>query len=206
MEPDKKKSLHRLRATMLATIVVVFAVSVLSVLLLRDKLLGASLVRARDVQPHHALQVTSTSFSAGSTIPIQYTCNGASTSPNIAWSGAPFGTRSYVVLMHDPDASIDFTQWLVYNIPSDVHELAAGAAAGAMPRGSLQGMNSYQRVGYGPPCPPPGKLHHYITLVYALDTTLALPAGATRAQVEIAMRRHILAQGRLVGLFQHGDQ
>ncbi len=152
------------------------------------------------------MQLRSTSFSDGAKIPSRYTCDGAGVSPNLEWSGAPAATRSFALIVHDPDAPVDFTHWLAYNIPADVHQLAEGASSdGVMPRGSSEGKNGFRRMGYGSPCPPPGKPHHYIFLLYALDDDLGLPAGATRDQLESAMRSHIVATGRLVGIYQSGN-
>ncbi|MGH9588896.1 MAG: YbhB/YbcL family Raf kinase inhibitor-like protein, partial [Terracidiphilus sp.] len=126
----------------------------------------------------------------------------AGVSPSLDWSGAPASTKSFALILHDPDAPVDFTHWLAYDIPPGVHRLAEGASNdGAMPPGSAEGLNGFRKMGYGGPCPPEGKPHHYLFLLYALDTNLRLPAGATREQVQSAMRSHIVATGGLAGTY-----
>lgn len=159
-----------------------------------------------NVQAGQSMQLTSTSFSDGAGIPARYTCDGDGVSPSLDWSGAPASTKSYALVLHDPDAPIDFTHWLAYDIPPAVHQLAEGASnGGAMPPGSAEGVNGFRRMGYGGPCPPGGKPHHYIFLLYALDANLGLRAGATREQVQSAMRSHIVATGRLVGTYGRNE-
>lgn len=192
---------QRVRAAAIAAFAIILGLVVLAVLFFRQ-----SLAHPDGVQARASLHLTSTSFPANGAIPVRYTCNGPGISPDLKWSGAPTGTESFALIMHDPDASIDFTHWLAYNIPADVDALAQGAAtSNAMPRGSVEGENSFHRIGYGPPCPPPGKPHHYTILFYALNTTLNLPTGASRQQLESAMRGHILAKGKLIGIYQHGE-
>jgi Raf kinase inhibitor-like YbhB/YbcL family protein len=160
-----------------------------------------------EVQAGPSIKFRSTSFANSASIPSRYTCDGADVSPGLEWSGAPPGTKSFALVMHDPDAPVDFTHWLAYDIPSGVDHLSEGASNdGAMPKGSAEGVNSFRRIGYGGPCPPAGKPHHYIFLFYALDADPGLPAGATREQLESAMRGHIVATGRLNGSYKRrGD-
>jgi Raf kinase inhibitor-like YbhB/YbcL family protein len=153
-------------------------------------------------QPEDSLLVTSSSFSDGGSITQLYTCDGAGISPNLRWANAPGATKSFALVMHDPDAPVDFTHWLAYNIPASTHELAEGAsAAGAMPKGSSEGINNFGRIGYGGPCPPAGSAHHYIFQLYALDSRLDLPAGIARSRLESAMKAHIIARGQIVGIY-----
>lgn len=159
-----------------------------------------------DVQAGQSIELKSTSFSDGTGIPARYTCDGGGVSPSLDWSGAPASTKSYALVVHDPDAPVDFTHWVAYDIPAGVHRLTEGASNdGAMPSGSAEGVNGFRKTGYGGPCPPGGKPHHYIFLLYALDTDLRLPAGATREQVQSAMRSHIVATGRLVGTYGRSE-
>lgn len=151
--------------------------------------------------------VRSESFSDGGAIPRRCTCDGANLSPHLRWQTAPVGTKSFAMVMDDPDAPIDFTHWLVWNIAPGVRELAEGASSqGSMPAGSVEGRNSFGRLGYGGPCPPRGNPHHYFFRVYALDIRLDLSAGATRKQVESATSGHVLAQGQIVGTYQRASQ
>ncbi len=109
--------------------------------------------------------------------------------------------------MNDPDAPIDFTHWLAYNIQPGVRRLAEGASPhGIMPKGSAEGKNSFGRLGYGGPCPPPGKPHHYVFRLYALDVLLALTPGASREQLEFAIHGHVLAEGQLIGVYRRSSE
>jgi Raf kinase inhibitor-like YbhB/YbcL family protein len=158
-------------------------------------------------QVHAPVRLASASFADGGDLPRRLTCDGADDSPELHWSSPPAGTRSFAILMSDPDAPIDFTHWLAYDIPSGVRRLAEGASArGGMPQGSAQGTNSFGRYGYGGPCPPPGKPHHYVFRLYALDGRLALPPGAARDQMEAAIKGHALAEGQLIGIYRRPTQ
>jgi hypothetical protein len=158
-------------------------------------------------QARSSLQVSSASFSDGGSIPQQFTCDGADDSPNLQWPAAPAGTKSFAIVMDDPDAPADFTHWLVYNIPPGVHELAQGAPAqAAMPRGSAEGANDFRRLGYGGPCPPAGKPHHYVFRIYALDIRLDLPPGAARKQLDSEIKQHIVAEGQIIGIYQRTNE
>ncbi len=153
------------------------------------------------------LRLESSSFADGSAIPSRFTCDGTDESPDLHWASPPAGTRSLAIVMNDPDAPIEFTHWLAYNIVPGVHGLPAGASThGGMPQGSGEGTNSFGRFGYGGPCPPPGKPHHYVFRLYALNVRLDLPTGAGRRQLESAMNSHLLAQGQIVGIYRRAGQ
>jgi Raf kinase inhibitor-like YbhB/YbcL family protein len=147
------------------------------------------------------LAVSSTSFPDGGEIPAKYT-GGQGVSPQLSWSGAPAATMSYVLIMHDTDAAIpagslnnDISHWIVWNIPASATSIPEG---GPVPSGA----NQYSLRGpqYMGPAPPAGHpYHHYIFTVYALNSTLDVPAGATRADVEKAMEGKIIARGTYVG-------
>jgi Raf kinase inhibitor-like YbhB/YbcL family protein len=154
-------------------------------------------------QTRSSLRVSSASFSNGGAIPRQFTCDGADASPSLQWSAAPHGTRSFALVMNDPDAPFDFTHWIAYNIPPAVRGVAEGASTrGAMPKGSAEGINDFRNTGYGGPCPPVGKPHHYVFRIYALDVRLDLPPGATRRQLDSVIERHIVAEGQIVGVYR----
>lgn len=143
------------------------------------------------------LDLTSTAFLTGETIPMKYTCDGKNVSPSLAWKGVPEGTQSLVLIMDDPDAPIGtWVHWVVFNLPPDTVSLEE-ATSGL----GVNGNNSWQKPGYGGPCPPPGPAHGYVFRLYALDTLLDLPEGASRAEVEAAMQGHILAYGELLGKY-----
>ena len=168
-------------------------------------LLVAALPGCRDsIARGQTMNLSSTSFQDGSRIPAKYTCSGANISPQLAWSAPPAATVSLALIVTDPDAPRGtWVHWVLYNLPAGTRALPEGLPAlGQLPDGALQGRNDFGEIGYGGPCPPPGSPHHYIFTLYALDAKLNLPVGATRAQVEAAMQGHILASGRLVGLFQ----
>ncbi len=148
------------------------------------------------------LTITSPAFASGASIPAVYTCNGAGISPALAWGDPPAGTKSFALIMDDPDApGGTWVHWVIYNISAASHGLAQAASADAqLPDGSLNGKNSWGRLGYGGPCPP-GGTHRYYFKIYALDAILSLSSGANNTQVLPAMQGHILAQGELMGTF-----
>ncbi|MDH4201922.1 MAG: YbhB/YbcL family Raf kinase inhibitor-like protein [Phycisphaerae bacterium] len=148
------------------------------------------------------LTVTSTAFEDGQMIPSKYTADGQDISPPLAWQGAPDGTKSIALINDDPDAPMGtWVHWLVWNIPPDATGLDEDTPPDAeLADGSRQGTADFGRTGYGGPAPPSG-VHRYFFKVYALDTMLDLPAGATKPQLEKAMAGHILAQGQLMGRY-----
>lgn len=148
------------------------------------------------------LKVTSTAFDEGGMIPSRYTADGDDISPPLQWEGLPEGTKSVAIINDDPDAPMGtWVHWLVWNIPPTVSSLAEDRPADEQwPDGTRQGTTDFGRIGYGGPAPPSGT-HRYFFKVYALDTMLDLPAGATKPQLEKAMEGHILAQGQLVGKY-----
>ncbi len=149
-----------------------------------------------------SLTVTSTAFPAGQPIPTLYSCRGKNISPPLAWSGAPATTKSFGLILDDPDApSGTYVHWVIYNIPAASKGLPESVPGSVkLGDGSLQGTNSSGGTGYTGPCPPSGT-HHYHFKLYALDAVLSLSSGATKEQLLAAMHGHILAQGELVGTF-----
>ena len=149
------------------------------------------------------MNLTSTSFQ-GNQIPAKFTCNGAGISPQLSWSEPPAGTASFTLIVTDPDApGRTFVHWVIYDLPAETRELLEGMPGlGQLTNGSRQGHNDFGEIGYGGPCPPGNSAHHYHFALYALDAKLNLPTGAARAQVEAAMQGHILARGKLIGLYQ----
>ncbi len=146
------------------------------------------------------LSVTSPAFKNGSPIPVVYTCKGDDTSPALSWSDPPSNTKSFALIMDDPDAPGGiWVHWVIYNIPTSMHGLQAAAPIKAqLADGSLNGVNSWKKLGYGGPCPPSGT-HRYFFKLYALDAMLNLSSGANKQQLLSAMQNHILAQGELMG-------
>ncbi len=142
------------------------------------------------------LQLTSSAIQEGGTIPIKYTCDGQNVSPQLDWSGFPDQTKSLVLIVDDPDAPMGtFVHWVLYGLPADLKGLQEGATDG------IQGVNDFRKNSYGGPCPPKGTTHRYFFKLYALDTDPSLKPGASKSEVEKAMRGHILAQGQLMGKY-----
>jgi Raf kinase inhibitor-like YbhB/YbcL family protein len=150
------------------------------------------------------LQLSTTAFTNGGTIPKKFTCDGPDVSPPLTWSGSPSGTQSFALIADDPDAPAGtWVHWVLYNTPGGVHEFAEGVKKDEqLSDGTLQGRNDFRKIGYNGPCPPPGKPHRYFFKLYALDTKLSLKAGAPKAAVESAMQGHVLAQGEWMGQYK----
>lgn len=152
-----------------------------------------------------SMQMRSADFADGGTIPTRAMatdCNGENRSPQLSWSGVPAGTKSFALIVHDPDAPIagGFYHWVVYNLPATARELATNAALAA---GEL-GETSAGRAGYYGPCPPPGPAHHYIFTIYALDVAqVAAAAPLTAPQLLARIAGHVLARGTLRGTQTH---
>jgi hypothetical protein len=151
-----------------------------------------------------AFHLKTSAFEPGGTIPAKFTCSGEDVSPALTWSGAPAATKSFALIVDDPDApSGTFTHWLIFNLPPQTHELPQGVPkSDEVTGGARQGQNDFQRIGYSGPCPPPGKPHRYFFHFYALNAALNVPAGASRRELEQAMQSHILAQTDLMGRFE----
>lgn len=150
------------------------------------------------------LQLTSTAFENGSDVPTKHTCDGADASPALAWSAPPAGTKSFALIMDDPDApSGTWVHWVLYNLAATTRSLPEGVPKEKeLADGTRQGRNDFARVGYGGPCPPRGPAHRYYVKLYALGIRLDLQPGATRLELERAMEKHILAQGQLMGRYK----
>ena len=160
------------------------------------------------VEPQGTIGVASAAFEDGAPIPETHAAEGGNVSPPVGWDAGPEGTRSYALIMDDPDVSEDppFTHWVLYDIPSGVTSLEEGVPGAPrleVPEGAMQGPNDRGSLGYYGPRPPAGDpAHTYHVQVFALDTTLDLPFGATRAQVIEAMRGHVLAAGEVTGTYR----
>ncbi len=147
--------------------------------------------------------LSSPSFSSGGTIPAKFTCSGADLSPELKWNDPPAGTKTFALLVDDPDAPAgNWNHWTIWNLPPTLRSLAEGFAKDArLSDGTEQGKNDFHKTGYNGPCPPPGKPHRYYFKLFALDTTLNLKAGAMKRDLESAMKGHILAQAEWMGRF-----
>jgi len=155
------------------------------------------------IPPIKTFKLTSPAFEEGGYIPRKYTCEGDDVSPPLSWEDYPSETKSFVLIVEDPDAPRGvFTHWIAYNIPADVNMLEEGVErVEKLPSGIMQGVNDFGRIGYGGPCPPPGKPHRYVFKLYALDVVLDLEPGASKDEVLKAMSGHILAEATLTGLY-----
>jgi Raf kinase inhibitor-like YbhB/YbcL family protein len=152
-----------------------------------------------------AMEIRSTAFADGGAIPVRHTCQGENISPPLSWAGIPAGTKSLVLIVDDPDApdprapKMTWVHWVLFNLP------AAGAglpeAVNELPPGTGEGLNDWQKTGYGGPCPPIGR-HRYFHKLYALDIVLDELKRPTKAQLEAAMVGHILGQAQLLGTYQ----
>jgi len=149
------------------------------------------------------IKITSSAFQDGGLIPAKYTCDGADVSPPLQWDNVPQTAKSIALICDDPDAPMGtFVHWVLFNLPAEIRQLSEKVAADkTLPSGARQGTSGFGRVGYGGPCPPSGT-HRYFFKIYALDTTLDLPAGARKSDLLKVMEGHILGQGQLVGKYK----
>lgn len=149
------------------------------------------------------IKLQSSAFTDGGMIPAKYTCDGQDISPPLAWADPPAGTKSFALIVDDPDAPRGtWVHWVLFNVPSATRSLQEGIPEEeVLPDGSRQGINDFRKPGYGGPCPPSGT-HRYFFKIYALDQELDLKAGASKKELEQAMQGHILAEGQLVGKYK----
>jgi len=153
------------------------------------------------------MKLTSPAFEAGGTLPRRFTCDGTDVSPPLCWEAVPEGTRSFALIMDDPDAPAgSWVHWVVYDLRGEMRALDEGLPKQERPgpgvkQGRSWGVGRYSRVGYHGPCPPPGAPHRYYFHLYALDTMLSLSAEATREAVAQALRGHVLAEAELMTLY-----
>ncbi|MDE2290871.1 MAG: YbhB/YbcL family Raf kinase inhibitor-like protein [Elusimicrobia bacterium] len=154
------------------------------------------------------MELSSPAFKAGAAIPKRFTCEGEDVSPALSWSGVPAGTKSLAVVMDDPDAPPGtWVHWVLYDLPADAKGLPEGlpkeeALPDGARHGACWGVESFSRVGYYGPCPPPGKTHHYRFRLYALKARLELPPKATKDELLGAMEGNLLGEAKLVGTYQ----
>jgi Raf kinase inhibitor-like YbhB/YbcL family protein len=153
------------------------------------------------------MRITSEAFGHNGAIPKQYTCDGPDVSPSLSWSDVPPNTKSLVLIVDDPDApdpaapKMTWVHWVVYNIPASSTGLPEDVDD--LPQGALEGLNDWRRTGYGGPCPPIGR-HRYFHKLYALDRMLPDLKQPRKADLERAMKGHVLAEATLIGTYQKG--
>jgi hypothetical protein len=156
-----------------------------------------------------ALVLASPAFAPGAPIPREYSCEGEDISPPLTWSGAPPGTRSFALIVDDPDApdprapKMTWVHWVLYDIPAATSALPENGSR-RLPEGTREGLNDWKRTGYGGPCPPIGR-HRYVHKLYALDAVLQDLGRVDKAGLLAAMRGHVLAETQLIGTYQKGD-
>jgi hypothetical protein len=155
-----------------------------------------------------ALTITSSAFAPNAAIPAKYTCEGDDVSPALSWTGVPAGAKSLALIMDDPDAPPGtWVHWVLYDLPASATGLPEGVPKkdtldGGAIQGACWGVNSFSRVGYYGPCPPPGGPHRYFFKLYALDKALGLAPRATKPDLLNAMKGHILAEAELIGTYR----
>ena len=154
-----------------------------------------------------SFELYSSAFKNGGEIPVRYTCEGEDISPPLEWSNVPPQTRSLVLIVEDPDApdpkhpKMTWVHWVLYDIPPDARGLGEGVALDTLSGTIRQGINDWQRPGYGGPCPPVGR-HRYFFNLYALDIRLGNFGSLTKKEVEEAMAGHVLAKAVLLGTYK----
>ena len=157
------------------------------------------------------LSLESSAFQHGGAIPRRYTCDGEDVSPPLRWSGAPEKTRSFALIVDDPDAPDPaapkrvYVHWVLHDVPTSVTSIDEDGESLAVKAGARQGQNDWGRTGYGGPCPPTGR-HRYFFKLYALDTALGQLGTPAKRDVERAMQGHVLSTAELMGTYQRGGK
>ncbi len=196
--PMKQQPRHH-RFFRIRVLLIVTALNLFGLILMDANLLHA--------EGNMTLTLKSNAFDNGDVIPSKYTCEGEDISPPLVWAGVPETARSLVLIVDDPDApdpkapKMTWVHWVLYNIPPDVSGLPEDIMSAKLPPGTEEGLNDWNRTGYGGPCPPIGR-HRYFHKLYALDMVLEGMNTPTKAKVEAAMKGHIIAQTELVGTYQ----
>jgi Raf kinase inhibitor-like YbhB/YbcL family protein len=153
------------------------------------------------------LVLAALTFADGETIPEKHTCEGPDVSPGLKWSGAPPGTKSFALIVDDPDApdpaapKMTWVHWVVYNIPADMAQFPEDALRKGSVAGAAEGLNDWNETGWRGPCPPKGR-HRYFFKLYALDAALPLQGPVRKPQLEAAMQGRILAEAQLMGTYE----
>jgi hypothetical protein len=166
--------------------------------------MSATHLAAADKNGKERMELSSSAFTEGGLIPAQYTCDNKNVSPPLKWSGVPTGAKSLALIADDPDApSGTWVHWVLYDLPPTATELAEDVPKSQyVAAGARQGLNDFRHLGYGGPCPPPGKPHRYFFKLYALDAALDLKPGAAKKDLERAMEKHVVAHAQLMGTYK----
>jgi Raf kinase inhibitor-like YbhB/YbcL family protein len=158
-------------------------------------------------EPVVTMKLTSSVFTNDGAIPTRYTCDGTNVSPPLSWTNPPAGTKSFALVITDPDApdpkapKMTWVHWVLYNLPAETTGLREAIPVKGLAPGTLEGTNDWGRTGYGGPCPPIGR-HRYVHTLYALDAVLADLDQPTRAKLLAAMKDHVLGTAELIGTYQ----
>jgi Raf kinase inhibitor-like YbhB/YbcL family protein len=153
----------------------------------------------------HPMAISSGSFPSGGYIPKQFTCDGGDISPELSWTNPPPGAQSFALIAEDPDAPAGtWTHWLIFDLPPSARSLPEGVGQmiDKLPDGGRQGANDFGKIGYGGPCPPPGKPHRYFFKLYAVDRKLDLEPSSTRARFDQAIEHHVLDEADWMGRYR----
>lgn len=154
----------------------------------------------QETEDNGKMEIKSSAFKNNERIPSKYTCDSDNVNPPLEITNIPSNAKSLVLVVDDPDApSGTWVHWAVWNIP-----LTNTIDENSVPKGAMQGENDFGNNNYGGMCPPPGKEHRYFFKIYALDTTLNLPASSKKPDVESSMRNHILDKAELIGIYSKG--
>jgi Raf kinase inhibitor-like YbhB/YbcL family protein len=151
--------------------------------------------------------IASTAFLQNEHIPSIYTCDGDNISAPLAWKDISPKAKSLALIVDDPDApdpafpKMTWVHWVLYNLPIESEGLSEGVSVEALPPGTKEGINDWRRTGYGGPCPPIGR-HRYFFKLYALDEILPDLQEPTKAELQQAMRGHILEKAELIGTYE----
>lgn len=188
-----KSAIRNPKSTMVVIPVLAFCVMAGTTLVCRDS--GG--------QPM-AFEIKSAAFDPNQAVPKKYSCEGADVSPPLSWSNPPQGTKGFALIADDPDAPMGtWVHWVMYDLPADTHELPEGVPAReTLNSGAKQGLNDFKKIGYGGPCPPPGRPHRYFFKLYALDGKTDLKPRATKQQLLDAMKGHVLGEAQIVGTYK----
>lgn len=166
---------------------------------------SASAAAANSAPKEGNMRIESSAFTHQGEIPSKYTCEGDDVSPPLSWSGAPAGTKSFALIVDDPDAPDPaapkrvWVHWVVYDLSPETASLPE--ATKQAPAGARDGQNDWGKTGYGGPCPPIGR-HRYFHKLYALDTVLGDRGALKKAELEAAMKGHVLGSAELLGTYQ----
>ena len=150
------------------------------------------------------MAISSSGFPNGGHIPKQFTCDGADISPELSWTNPPPGAQSFALIAEDPDAPVGtWTHWVIFDLAPTTRSLPEGVdkTMDKLPDGGRQGTNDFGKIGYGGPCPPPGKPHRYFFKLYAVDRMLDLKPGSTRSRFDQAIENHVLHEADWMGRY-----